>query len=52
MNSVLHPYFDKLFIKWTDDILVYSKNEEERVEHLVKLLILLRENHFYVKLNN
>jgi len=52
MNSVLCPYFDKFVIEFIDDIFLYSKNEEERVEHLATLLILLRENHFYVKLNN
>ena len=44
MNSVLHPYLDKFFIVFIDDILVYSKNEEEHVEHLVEVLSLLREH--------
>lgn len=29
MNSVLHPYLDKSMIVFTNDILVYSKTEEE-----------------------
>lgn len=29
MNSLLHPYLEKFFIVFIDDILVYSKNEEE-----------------------
>ena len=29
MNSVFHPYLDKFIIVFIDDILVYSKNEEE-----------------------
>lgn len=33
MNTMLHPYLDKLVIVFIDDILVYSKNEEEHVEH-------------------
>lgn len=52
MNSALNPYFDRFVIEFIEDILVCSKNEEEYVEHLETLLILLRENHLYVKLNN
>lgn len=44
MNNVLHPYLDKFFIFFVDDILVYSKNEEEYVEHLEVVLRLLRLN--------
>jgi len=41
-NSVLHLYLDKFFIVFIDDILVYSKNEEEHAQHLVVVLRLLR----------
>jgi len=43
MNSVLCPYVDKFFIVSIDDILIYSKNEEEHVENLTTVLRLLRE---------
>ena len=51
MNSVFHPYLDKFFIVFIDDILVYSKNEEEHVEHLAIILRVLRENQLYPKLS-
>ena len=44
MNSVVCLYLDKFFIVFIDDILVYSKNEEEHVEHLATVLELLREH--------
>ena len=50
-NSVLRLYLDKFFIVFIDDILVYSKNEEEHVEHLATMLRLLREHQMYAKLN-
>ena len=44
MNNVLHPYLDKFVTVFIVDILVYSKNEEENVEHLAIALRLLREH--------
>jgi len=50
MNSVLHSYLDKFVIVFIDDILVYSKNEEEHVDNLASVLRLLREHQLYAKL--
>jgi len=51
MNNVLHPHLEKFMIVFINDLLIYSKNDEEHVEHLVAILILLRENHMYAKVN-
>jgi hypothetical protein len=34
MNMVFIEYLDKFVVVFTDDILVYSRNEEEHEEHL------------------
>lgn len=49
MNSVLHPYLEKFVIVFIDDILVYSKNEEENAKNLEKMLRLLREHQLSIK---
>ena len=50
LNCVLHPYLDKFFIVFVDEIL-YSKTEEEHEKHLAALLQLLRQYKLYGKLN-
>ena len=44
MNNMLCPYLDKFFIVFIDEILIYSKHEEEHVKYLAAVLILLREH--------
>ena len=43
MNRVFSPYLDKFVVIFIDDILVYSKNEEEHAEHLRIVLQTLRQ---------
>ena len=51
MNNVFMEYLDKFVVVFIDDILVYSKNEEQHEEHLRLVLQKLRENQLYAKLS-
>jgi hypothetical protein len=44
MNKVFMEYLDKLIVVCIDDILVYSKMEEDHEEHLKLLLEKLKAN--------
>nr|GEU55168.1 putative reverse transcriptase domain-containing protein [Tanacetum cinerariifolium] len=49
MNRVCKPYL-KFFIVLIDDILVYSKDEEEHGKHLKIILELLKKERFHLEL--
>ena len=50
MNSAFSRYLDKFFLVFLNDILIYSKNEEEHEEHLRLTLQFLRDHKLYAKL--
>ena len=49
MNRVFKPYLDTFVIVFIDDILVYSRSEEEHAEHLRIVLQTLRDKQLYAK---
>jgi hypothetical protein len=49
MNKVFMEYLDKFVVVFIDDILVYSKTEENHEEHLRLVLEKLRANQLYAK---
>jgi len=51
MNRIFHPFLDRFVVVFIDDILVYSKSEEEHAEHLRIVLCVLKENQLFAKLS-
>eukprot|EP01018_Ginkgo_biloba_P033872 Gb_14370 [translate_table: standard] len=51
MNNILRPYLGKFVVVFLNDIMVFSKNEEEHKEHLQKVLEVLRQEKLYAKMS-
>jgi hypothetical protein len=49
INSVFKSELDKFVVVFIDEILIYSKNEEEHAKHLRIVLTRLREHQLYAK---
>ena len=50
MNHIFWPFLDRFVVVFIDDILIYSKSEEEHEEHLRIVLDILKEKQLYAKL--
>jgi hypothetical protein len=49
MNNILNKYFNKFFLVFIDDILVYSNIKGEHEDHLRLVLQVLRDHQLYTK---
>lgn len=50
MNNLLRKYLYEFTIVYLDDIMIYSKTFEEHLEHLEKILTILKEANLMLKL--
>ena len=49
MNALLGEYLDKFVLVFVDNVLIYSANPQDHVEHLWKVLRKLKEHRLYGK---
>jgi hypothetical protein len=49
MNSIFKPFLRKFVLVFFDDILIYSKSWEDHLQHVDKVLQLLKEKQLYAK---
>ena len=47
MNTIFKPYLRKFVLVFFDDILIYSKDEKEHVDHMEKVFVTLRKHALY-----
>ncbi|GJP43004.1 hypothetical protein CLOM_g2514 [Closterium sp. NIES-68] len=51
MNHILRPLLNEYVVVYLDNILVYSHDKQQHVEHLRRVFRILRQERFYVKLS-
>ena len=52
MNFIFKPFLRKFVLVFFDDILVYRKSQEEHVQHVDRVLKLLKEKELYANPQN
>lgn len=50
MNHIFKPFISKFVVVYFDDILVYSKNQNQHLEHFRQVFNVLREQRLYANL--
>ena len=50
-HKVFQPYLDKFVVVFVNDILIYSKYEEEHEDHLRVVLQVLTDHQLYSKVS-
>jgi len=50
INHTLHEYLDDFVVAYLDDILIFSKDYDQHVEHVKKVLAKLLEAKLWIKL--
>ncbi len=51
MNDILMNYLDEFVVAYLNDIIVYSNNKKEHIEHVRKILQRLRETNIQADVN-
>ncbi|GJP69307.1 hypothetical protein CLOP_g246, partial [Closterium sp. NIES-67] len=51
INHILCPLLDECVVVYLDDILIYSCDMQQHVQHLRRVFDILRRERFYVKLS-
>ncbi|GJP32687.1 hypothetical protein CLOM_g17288 [Closterium sp. NIES-68] len=52
INHILPPLLDECVVVYLDDILTYSRDMQQHVQHLRRVFDIVRREQFYVKLSN
>jgi hypothetical protein len=51
MNDTLRPYLDKFVLAYLDDVMIYSRTEEEHLQHLQLVLQALTNAQLHIKVS-